>query len=250
MLKVNDWKQLYPQYKDSDSNNTTSISTLNFDDIDSQVQLIDKYYSDRINYEKMYKVFENSIDMIQNIVIYNKNLYDNLNSKIKELTDNINIINITRTEFINNLETDLLTQISRSIDSTNSTDGTDGTLSEVDYIEYMYKLDDFKRRNYNYNYLITKILFYINKLILLNTDLENLNKNIVLSIGNNKLLLQNKKNILMDEISSYDNIIKNNIEEFNYYAFIKGKTAINYNDVISNLTTSYYNQLMEDYYGY
>ena len=237
-------------YKDSDSNNTTSISTLNFDDIDSQVQLIDKYYSDRINYEKMYKVFENSIDMIQNIVIYNKNLYDNLNSKIKELTDNINIINITRTEFINNLETDLLTQISRSIDSTNSTDGTDGTLSEVDYIEYMYKLDDFKRRNYNYNYLITKILFYINKLILLNTDLENLNKNIVLSIGNNKLLLQNKKNILMDEISSYDNIIKNNIEEFNYYAFIKGKTAINYNDVISNLTTSYYNQLMEDYYGY
>ncbi len=222
-----------------------AISSVNFDKIDTQVQLIDSYHSDRINYQKMYKIFENSIDMIQNIITYNKNLYDSIYSKINELSNKINILNITRTEFINNLETDLLNQVNNNTNNTNTTN-----LSEIDYVEYMYKLDDFKRRNYNYNYLITKILFYVNKLIILNTELEELNKNIVLSFGNNKLLLQNKKNILMDEISSYDNIIKNNIDEFNYYAFIKGKTVINYNDVITNLTQSYYNQLMEDYYEY
>lgn len=223
----------------------TNISVINFDKIDTQVQLIDSYYSDRINYQKMSKIFENSIGMIQNIITYNKNLYNSINDKITELSNKINILNINRTEFINNLETDLLNQVNKGINTTDS-----NTISEIDYTEYMYKLDDFKRRNYNYNYLITKILFYINKLIILNTELEELNKNIVLSFGNNKLLLQNKKNILMDEISSYDNIIKNNIDEFNYYAFIKGKAPINYNDIITNLTQSYYNQLMEDYYEY
>ena len=236
-------------YNDTNITNTTSgtISVINFDNINDQVTLIDAYHSDRINYQKMYRVFENSIGMIENIITYNKNLYGNLTDKITTLTNKINIININRTEFINNLETDLLNQVTKSINN-ESTDSSN--ISEFDYIEYMYKLDDFKRRNYNYNYLITKILFYVNKLIILNTELEDLNKNIVLSFGNNKLLLQNKKNILMDEISSYDNIIKNNIDEFNYYAFIKGKTAINYNDVITNLTPSYYNQLMEDYYEY
>ena len=234
-------------YTDTNITNST-ISTINFENINNQITLIDNYYTDRINYQKMYKVFENSIGMMENIITYNKNLYGGINAKITELTNKINILNINRTEFINNLEADLLNQVTKGSMDTNDTNSD--TISEFDYIEYMYKLDDFKRRNYNYNYLITKILFYINKLIILNTELEDLNKNIVLSFGNNKLLLQNKKNILMDEISSYDNIIKNNIDEFNYYAFIKGKTAINYNDVITNLTPSYYNQLMEDYYEY
>lgn len=237
-------------YTDTNITNNT-ISTINFENINNQITLIDNYYTDRINYQKMYKVFENSIGMMENIITYNKNLYGGINAKITELTNKINILNINRTEFINNLEVDLLNQVTKGSMDANTTNTTnDATISEFDYIEYMYKLDDFKRRNYNYNYLITKILFYINKLIILNTELEDLNKNIVLSFGNNKLLLQNKKNILMDEISSYDNIIKNNIDEFNYYAFIKGKTAINYNDVITNLTPSYYNQLMEDYYEY